>query len=135
MISLLKDLGLTSCGLFCLGLSHTAIAQPDTLAWAAAPSDQRHGGQAAAETQIHDMEGGQSMGGKTIKGEVLRCAESDCVIKGQDGKEVLLHIDLAVLQAKHSIAPGEHIEAMVNEENQVLSILHDPVVMDRRDEK
>jgi hypothetical protein len=41
------------------------------------------------------MESGQLTGGKTIKGEVLRIEDNDCLIKGQDGKEVRLHIEVA----------------------------------------
>ena len=41
------------------------------------------------------MESGQSTGGKTITGEVLHIEGIDCFIKGQDGKEVRLHIDVA----------------------------------------
>jgi hypothetical protein len=110
MISLLKVVGLMSCGLLCPALAYTALAQAD-------------------------MEGGQSTGGKTIAGEVLRCEGSDCVIKGQDGNEVLLHIDLAALQEINSIAPGEHIEAMVNDQDQVQLFLSTPTGPNRRNDK
>ena len=76
------------------------------------------------------MKGGDSTGGKTITGEVLRVEGNDCFIKGQDGKEVRLHIDLTTLKARN-IEPGEHIEAMVNDQNHALSILS----TDRRNDK
>ena len=54
--------------------------------------------------------------------------------KGQDGKEVRLHIDVTTLKARN-IEPGERIEAKVNDQNHVLSILSDPAVTDRRNDK
>ena len=72
------------------------------------------------ETQLPQMEGGQSPVGKTIQGEVLRVEGDDCVIKDQDGKEVRLQIDLPLLKAAN-IEPGDRIEAKVNDQNDVLS--------------
>ena len=92
MMSLPKVVGVVSCGfVLCLGLS--TAAQADNAASTADrlkadQSDRRQGGQEAGEKQMNDMEGGQSTGAKTIKGEVLRVEGNDCVIKGQDGKEV-----------------------------------------------
>ena len=92
MISLPKFVGVLACGfLLCLGLS--AAAQADTTASTADRlktdrSDRRHGVQEAGEKQLKDRAGGQSKGGKTITGEVLRVEGNDCVIKGQDGKEM-----------------------------------------------
>ena len=78
-----------------------------------------------AQTEIFTpRSGGQSVAGKIIQGEVLRIEGNDCVIKSQDGKEVRLQIDLAVLKAI-SIEPGTHIEATVNEQNHVLSFRPD----------
>ena len=139
MISLLKVVGLMSCGLLCPALAYTALSQADNSPSALEnlkfeQSDGRQDGQETGEKQIH-MGGGQSTGGKTIKGEVLRCEGSDCVIKRQDGNEVLLHIDLAALQEINSIAPGEHIEAMVNDQDQVLLFLSTPTGKNRRNDK
>ena len=78
--------------------------------------------------------GGQSNGGKTIKGEVLRVEGNDCFIKGPDGKEMLLHIDLTTLKARN-IEPGERIEAKVDDQSHALSILSDQAVTDRRNDK
>ncbi|HSV90261.1 MAG TPA: hypothetical protein VLH80_04145 [Nitrospiraceae bacterium] len=83
---------------------------------------------------MKDREGGQSIGGKTITGEVLRVEGNDCVIKGQDGKEVQLHIDLATMKARN-IEPGERIEATVDDQNHALSILSAQAVTDRRNDK
>jgi hypothetical protein len=130
--------------LLCLGLSHAA--QEDNAAAAADEkkaaqsemkadqTDRRQGGQEAGEPQMNDVQGGQSTGGKTIKGEVLRVEGNDCFVKGQDGKEVRLHIDVTTLKAKN-IEPGDRIEAKVNDQNYVLSVLSDQGVQDRRNVK
>ena len=83
---------------------------------------------------MNDVQGGQSTGGKTIKGEVLRVEGNDCFVKGQDGKEVRLHIDVTTLKAKN-IEPGDRIEAKVNDQNYVLSVLSDQGVQGRRNVK
>ena len=70
------------------------------------------------ETQLHQLRGGQPAA-KIIQGEVLRVEGNDCVIKGQDGKEVRLQIDLIILKAAN-IEPGDRIEANVNRQNHVL---------------
>jgi len=138
MVSLPKVVGVVSCGfLLCLGLSQPA--QADNAASAADKlkadqSDRRQGGQEAGEKQMHEMETSQSTPNKTIQGEVLRVEGNDCFIKGQDGKEVRLHIDITTLKARN-IEPGEHIEAKVNDQNHVLAILSDPAVTDRRNDK
>jgi hypothetical protein len=123
MVSLHKAIGVV-CGGFLLSLGLSTVAQTELF-------DLRPDYQQPGEKQLRAMESGLSTGGKTIKGKVLRIEGGDCFIMEQDGKEVRLQIDQATLQAKNSIAPGEHIEAMVNEQNQVLSILHDPVITDR----
>jgi len=138
MVVLPKIVGVVVCGfLLCLGLS--TAAQADNAASTADrlkadQSDRRQGGQEAGEKQMKDMAGGQSNGGKTIKGEVLRVEGNDCFIKEQDGKEVRLHIDLTTLKARN-IEPGEHIEAKVDDQNHALSILSDQAVTDRRNDK
>lgn len=126
MVSVPKFIGAVFCGvLLSLGLStvaHTEIF------------DRRQGGQEAGGNQMHEMEGSQSTVSKTIEGEVLRVEGNECFIKGQDGNEVQLHIDITTLKARN-IEPGERIEAKVNNQNHVLAILSDPAVMDRRNNK
>ena len=112
MVSLPRVIGVIFCGLL-LSLGLSAVAQTELF-------DQRQGGQGAGETPLHQMEGGQSPVGRTIQGEVLRVEGEDCVIKGQDGKEVRLQIDLPLLKAAN-IEPGDRIEAKVNDQNHVLS--------------
>jgi uncharacterized protein YdeI (BOF family) len=121
----------------CLGLS-TAV-QADDAATAADrlktdQSDRRQGGQEADKTQMRETESDTSTDSKTITGEVLRVEGNDCFIKGQDGKEVRLHIDTTTLKARN-IEPGERIEAKVDDQNHVLAILSNPAVTDRRNDK
>ncbi len=135
MVSIPKVVGVLSCGfLLCLGLSRGAQAD-DAASAADKPtadqSDRRQSGQEAGERQMNDMQGGQSNRGKTIKGEVVRVEGNNCFVKGQDGKEVRLHIDVTTLKAKN-IEPGDRIEAKVNDQNHTLSVLSDHVVQDRR---
>ena len=112
MVSLPKVTGSVFCGLL-LSLGLSTVAQAEMF-------DRSQGGQGAGQTQLHQMEGSQSPVGKTIQGEVVRVEGSDCVIKGQDGKEVRLQIDLPLLKAAN-IEPGDRIEAKVNDQNHVLS--------------
>ena len=140
MVSIPKAVGVLSCGfLLCLGLSNAA--QADNAASSADKlkadqSDRRQGGQEAGEKQMNDMEGGQSKGGKTIKGEVLRVEGDNYFVKGQDGKEVRLHIDETTQKARNiNIEPGDQIEAKVNDQNHALSILSDQAIQDRRNAK
>jgi uncharacterized protein YdeI (BOF family) len=138
MVSLSKVVGGMACAfLLCLGLS--TAAQADNAATAADKlkadqSDRRQGGQEAGEKQTPETESGKSTDSKTITGEVLRVEGNDCFIKGQDGKEVRLHIDTTTLKARN-IEPGERIEAKVDDQNHVLAILSDPAVTDRRNDK
>ena len=113
MRSLPKVLGVVFCGLL-LSMGLSTVAQTEIF------DDRRQGGQGAAESQSLLMEIGQSPVVKTIQGEVLRVEGDDCVIKGQDGKEVRLQIDLPLLKAAN-IEPGDRIEAKVNDQNHVLS--------------
>jgi hypothetical protein len=126
MISIPKGVGVLSCGfLLCLGLSNAA--QADNAASAqeemkADQSDRRQGGQEAGEKQMNDrMEGSDSKGGKTIEGEVLRVEGDNYFVKGQDGKEVRMHIDKTT-EKIGSFKQGDRIEAKVNDENHALSI-------------
>jgi uncharacterized protein YdeI (BOF family) len=128
MVSISKIVGVLSCGfLLCLGLSSAAQAD-DTASPAdklkAAQSDRRQGGQEAGEQQMNDVQGGQSKGGKTITGEVVRIEGDNYFVKDQDGKEVRLHTDETTHKAKNiNIEPGNWIEAKVTDQNHALSIL------------
>jgi hypothetical protein len=98
MIAIPKVVGVLSCGfVLCLGLSNVVQAgnaAPTTDEMKADQSDRRQGGQEAGEKQMNDdMSGGQSKDGKMIKGEVLRVEGDNYFVKGQDGKEVRMHID------------------------------------------
>ncbi|HSL02422.1 MAG TPA: hypothetical protein VK901_02625 [Nitrospiraceae bacterium] len=139
MESMLKVVGVLSCGfLLCLGLSQAA--QADNAAavndeMKADQSDRRQGGQEVGEKQLNDpMKGGDSKGGKTIKGEVLRIEGDIYFIKGQDGKEVRLYTDKTTQMGKN-IEPGYHIEAKVTDRNHALSILSEQAETDRRNAK
>ena len=138
MVSLSKVVGVMSCVfVLCLGLS-TAV-QADDAATSAGKlktdqSDRRQGGQEADKKQMREPESDTSTDSKTITGEVLRVEGNDCFIKGQDGKEVRLHIDTTTLKARN-IEPGERIEAKVDNQNHVLAILSGPAVTDRRNDK
>ena len=85
-------------------------------------SDRRQGGQEAGEQQMRDdMTGGQSKDGTMIKGEVLRVEGDNYFVKGQDGKEVRMHIDNTT-ETIGSFKQGDRIEAKVNDEHHALSI-------------
>ena len=138
MVSIPKTIGVLSCGvLLCLGLSNAA--QADNAASSvdklkADQSDRRQGGQEAGEKQMNDMEGGQSKGGTSIKGEVLGVEGDNLLVKAKDGKEVRLQID-ETTQKVRNIEPGERIEAKVNDQNHALWILSAQAVQDRRNAK
>ena len=138
MASIPKTVGVLSCGfLLCLGLSNAA--QADNAASSvdklkADQSDRRQGGQEAGEKQMNDVDGGQSKGGTSIKGEVLGVEGDNLLVKVKDGKEVRLQIDETTQKARN-IEPGEGIEAKVNDQNHALWILSAQAVQDRRNAK
>ena len=140
MVSISKIVGVLSCGfLLCLGLSSAAQAD-DTASPAdklkAAQSDRRQGGQEAGEQHMNDVQGGQSKGGKTITGEVVRIEGDNYFVKDQDGKQVQLQTDETTQKAKNIIIkPGDWIEAKVTDQNYALSILSDQAIQDRRTAK
>jgi hypothetical protein len=126
MVTISKIVGILSCGfLLCMGLSNAAQAgnaAPTTDEMKADQSDRRQGGQEAGEKQMSDeMKGGQSEDGKMIKGEVLRVEGDNYFVKGQDGKEVRMHIDKTT-EKIGSFKQGDRIEAKVNKKNHALSI-------------
>ena len=140
MESISKIVGVLSCGfLLCLGLSSAAQAD-DTASPAdklkAAQSDRRQGGQEAGEQHMNDVQGGQSKGGKTVTGEVVRIEGDNYFVKDQDGKQVQLQTDETTQKAKNIIIKqGDWIEAKVTDQHYALSILSDQAIQDRRTAK
>ncbi|HSL02813.1 MAG TPA: hypothetical protein VK901_04665 [Nitrospiraceae bacterium] len=126
MVSIPKVVGVLSCGvLLCLGLSHpvqAANAVPTTDDMKADQSDRRQGGQEAGEKQMSDeMKSDQTKDGKMLKGDVLRVEGDNYFVKGQDGKEVRMHIDKTT-EKIGTFKQGDRIEAKVNDKNHALSI-------------
>jgi hypothetical protein len=58
---------------------------------------------------------------KVIKGDLVRVDYGDYIVKEQDGKEVIVHVDRKT-QMMGQIMKGDRIEAKVNEQNHALSI-------------
>ena len=153
MASIPTMVGALSCGfLLSLGVSNAvqvhATSTEDSMK--AEQTDRRQGGQEPGEKQMNAVEDDQSMGKRTIKGEVLRIeGEKDVVakeqdrtepsyiiIKAQDGEEVRLHVDINTQQAKNIvIGRGDQIEANVDDQNHALSIFSDQSIQDRRNAK
>ena len=52
----------------------------------------------------------------------MRIEGDNYFVKGQDGKEVRLHVDQTTKMSDKQLDQGELIEATVNEQNHVLSI-------------
>jgi hypothetical protein len=113
MLALPKVIGVVFFG-FLLSLGLCTVAQTEIF-------DRKQGGHETVQKHMNEMEGSQSTGGKTISGEVLRVEGNDCVIKGQEGKEVRLQIEQEILKDLN-IEPGDRIEAKVNDQNDVLSL-------------
>ena len=107
MVSILKVVGLMSCGMV-LGLGLSAVAQAGDAA--AAAEDLKRGRADRAKSEQDPMEGRDAAYGQTIEGEVLRVEGETYFVQGPDGKEVRL---------SHQ---GDRIEATVNEQNRALSI-------------
>jgi hypothetical protein len=99
MVAIPKVVGVLLCGfLLCLGLSTAARAA------------------GADETGANRL-----AQAKTITGELLRVEYGEYLVKGQDGKEVRLHIDKTT-QVMGQIGKGDRIEAKVNDQNHALLI-------------
>ena len=133
MVTISKIVGHMACGvLLCLGLSHAAQAGNAASAASelkADESDRSQGGHMSDKRKD-----GHSIAGKTIKGTVLRVEGDNVFVKGQDGKEVRVHVDNTTQMGK-DIERGEPIEAKVNDQHHALSILSGPAVTDRRNDK
>jgi hypothetical protein len=56
-----------------------------------------------------------------IRGEVLRVQGEDYFVRGQNGKEVRLHVD-ETTEKTGTVVSGDRVEAEVNDQNHVLSI-------------
>jgi translation initiation factor IF-1 len=100
MVPLPKVVGIISCGfLLCLGLSDIASSLDKI---------------------------GDTVPGKTIKGEVLRIDGDNYFIKnGEDGKVVRLHVDNTTQKKSVRITPGDNVEVKFNDQNHAISILTD----------
>ena len=122
MVPTSKVIVVLSVGLI-LSLGLFTVAQTEIV-------DQRQGVQATGKKRM-DQLGSHSIGGKIIQGEVIRIEGTDCVIKGHDNQEVQVHMDITTLKSRN-IEPGQHIEAKVNEQNKVMTILSDPTVRSSR---
>jgi ribosomal protein S1 len=71
------------------------------------------------------MQGDQrshSQSGEIIKGEVMRVESDHIFIKGENGKDVRMHIDQTTRMSRTMLVEGELIEATVNGDNHALSI-------------
>jgi hypothetical protein len=69
-----------------------------------------------------DLEGASRLEqAKVIKGDLVRIDYGDYIVKEQDGKEVIVHIDRKT-QMMGQITKGDRIEAKVDDQNHALSI-------------
>ena len=126
MSSILKATGVLSCSfLLCLGLSKAVQAEhspsPSDVMKTDSTSD-RKGFQSDDDKQKNvETERSRADGSKTIKGELIRVQDAEYFVKGKDGKEVRLHTDKTT-EMNGTVKKGDHIEAMVNNQNHALSI-------------
>ena len=117
MVSIPKVVGVLSCGfLLGLGLS-TAVQAADMKTGQSMEND---GLPNQIETPSMEM---QKI--HVIQGDVLRIVGTIYVVKGLDGKEVMLRIDNNTVKTEN-LKVGDRIEAKINEQNQALSILPAP---------
>jgi hypothetical protein len=100
-----KVVGVLSCGfMLILGLSHVAEAQTEAVnagelkAGYFAP---RQPGQEPGEKHMNDRAGGESEGGMTVKGDVLRLEGTHCFVRGPESKEGRLRLDETTLRARN----------------------------------
>lgn len=114
MVSILKSIGVVfvSCGfVLYVGLSDVQAAGNGVL-----------GEGESGPTIMQEDQTGRGPDAKVVKGEVLRVEGDQLFVKGENGKEVRLHIDQAIRMGHKQFLQGELIEARVNEESHVLSI-------------
>ncbi len=136
MVSISKVIGLTSCSvMLCLGLSNVVQADTNPPAAEDMKTDQTDRRDAGGEQQLTDKPDTDYAKGKMISGQVLRVEGDTWFVKEDNGKEVRLHIDQTTKRFKtgedRDNVEGTHIDALVNDENHVLSI-RSP---DRRDDR
>ena len=120
MVSIPKVVGLMSCGfLLCLGLSSTAQAdnKPSASDVMKSDSETDRTGFQADENAINE----DAKATKTIKGVVLRVEGQNYFVKGEDGKEVRVHIGKTT-KMMGKIKQGDRIEAEVTDESHALTI-------------
>jgi hypothetical protein len=120
MVPIPKVAGVLSCGfLLSLGLSHAVQAGDVTSAaedMKAGPSERKGG-------QVDQGEMGfQLKSLHTVQGEMWGFNCEHYFVHEQDGKNVSLHADQTTSVTGKSINPGDRIEAIVDENNHVLSI-------------
>jgi translation initiation factor IF-1 len=115
MVSISKIVGVIFCGfLLCLGLSNVASSTDKLNTGKSFPLDRDSGSI------------GDSIAGKTIKGEVLRVeGENIYFVREEDGKVVRLHIDNTTRKQSLRITPGDNVIAKVDNQNHAISILSD----------
>ena len=120
MVTIPKTVGLMLSGfLLCLGLSSTAQADNKPSASDVMKTDSvtdRTGFQ-ADESKLE--KGVKAT--KTIKGVVLRIKGKNYFVKGEDSKEVRVHVGKTT-HVMGKIKPGDRVEARVTDKNHALTI-------------
>ena len=136
MVSISKVIGLTSCSIMlCLGLSNVAPAETTPPAAEDIKADQTDRRQGGGEQQLSEKPDSDYAKGKMISGQVLRVEGDTWFVKEDNGKEVQLHIDQTTKRfriGEVGSVEGTHIDALVNDENHVLSIRSPDRRNDRR---
>ena len=127
MASISKVIGLTSCSLMlCLGLSNIGQAETTPPAAEDMQADQTDRREAGGEQQLTGKPDTDYAQGKMISGQVLRVEGDTWLVKEDNGKEVRLHIDQNTKQFRtgedRDKVEGTYIDALVNDEDHVLSI-------------
>jgi hypothetical protein len=113
MVPIPKFVGLLACGVVLgLGLSNAASGADGMKT---APPE-RQGGQAGVRGELDRLKGGN-----VIRGEILQVQGENYFVRGQNGKEVRLHVD-ETTEKTGTVASGDRIEAEVNDQNHALSI-------------
>jgi Ser-tRNA(Ala) deacylase AlaX len=108
-----------SCSfLLCLGLTNAVQADENV----PSSSDVMKTYSQTDKHGFNERPGMESEGARTIKGEVLRVEGEHYLVKGNDGKEVRMHIDPTTQMSERNFKQGDLIEAKVNNENHALSI-------------
>jgi len=117
MRSIPKVVGVLSGG-FVVYLCLSIAAQADDMN--AGPSEEQSSLADQVEANFLDMQET-----RIIQGDVVRMAGTIYIVKGLDGKEVMLRIDDNTEKSGNPNV-GDRIEAKINKRNQALSILPAP---------